>query len=106
MKEHGFSLSKTEFQDSLCLRYGWTPVRLPNTCVCGAAFYMRHALSCPKSGLPSVRHGGIRDTLANILTKVCSDVAREPMLPSGNDKKMLGYTRERILERAAGDCIF
>ena len=89
MKEHGFSLSKTEFQDALCLRYGWTPTRLPNTCVCGAAFDMRHALSCPTGGLPSVRHDEIRDTLANILTEVCPDVATEPMLPSGNDEKRL-----------------
>ena len=89
MKEHGFSLSKTEFQDALCLRYGWTPTRLPNTCVCGAKFDMSHALSCPTGGLPSVRHDEIRDTLANILTEVCSDAATEPMIPSGDDEKRL-----------------
>ena len=62
---------------------------LTHTCVCGAKFDMSHALSCPTGGLPSVRHDEIRDTLANILTEVCSDVATEPMVPSGDDEKHL-----------------
>ena len=30
IKEYGFSLSKVEFRDSLCMRYGWRPERLPS----------------------------------------------------------------------------
>ena len=32
--EHGFALPKSEFRDALCLRFGWKPVNLPQTCVC------------------------------------------------------------------------
>ena len=31
--EHGFALSKGEFHDALCLRFGWQPVYLPQMCV-------------------------------------------------------------------------
>ena len=36
-----------------------------------------------------MRQDEICDTLANILTEVCSDVATEPMIPSGDDEKRL-----------------
>ena len=80
VQEHDFSLSKSEFRDGLCLRYGWTPARLPETCVCGKAFVTVHALSCPTGGLPSIRHNEMRDLLALSLSEVCSDVATEPYL--------------------------
>ena len=41
---------------------------------------MEHALSCPKGGLPSIRHNEIRDLTARLLTEVCSQVATEPEL--------------------------
>ena len=36
--DHGFALHKGAFRDALCLRYGWTPPRLPCKCACGASF--------------------------------------------------------------------
>ena len=39
-----------------------------------------HALSCPKGGLPSIRHNEVRDLTATLLTEVCSQVATEPEL--------------------------
>ena len=36
--EHGFALSKGEFRDALCLRFGWQPVNLPQACVCTRPF--------------------------------------------------------------------
>ena len=41
---------------------------------------MEHALSCPKGGLPSIKHNEIRDLTAKLLTEVCSQVATEPEL--------------------------
>lgn len=49
-------------------------------CVCGAMFSVERALSCPKSGFPSIRQNKIRDLTANLLTEVCSDVCIEPDL--------------------------
>ena len=80
IQEHQFNLSKSEFRDGLCLRYGWTPARLPATCVCGSAFDTSHAMQCPTGGLPSIRHNEIRDMLALTLSEVCFDVATEPHL--------------------------
>ena len=80
LNHHGFSLHKGAFRDELCLRYGWTPERLPSKCVCGLQFNPEHALSCPTSVFPSRRHNEIRDLLATLITEVYYDVATEPIL--------------------------
>ena len=49
------------------LRYGWPPLRTPTLCACGASFSVDHVLSCPKGGLPSLRHNEIRDLTATLL---------------------------------------
>lgn len=80
IKEHQFNLSKGEFRDGLCLRYGWTPPRLPDGCVCGSTFNIPHALSCPTGGLPAIRHNEIRDLIAASMSEVCVDITTEPHL--------------------------
>ena len=85
VRDQDFGLSKGEFRDALCLRYGWTPERLPATCVCGSVFDVTHALSCPTGGLPTIWHNEIRDTIAASLSKVCSDVQTEPHLFTQED---------------------
>lgn len=78
--EHGFALHKGAFRDALCLRYGWRPLGLPSVCVCGKSFSVEHALSCPRGGLPSVRHNELRDITAQCFTEVCHGVGIEPGL--------------------------
>ena len=80
LSEHGFTLHRSAFQDALALRYGWSPLRPPSLCACGTSFSVEHALSCPKWGLPSLRHNKIRDLTATLLTEVCSQVCVEPEL--------------------------
>ena len=80
LEEYGFTLPKSAFQDAAALRYGWLPLRTLAHCACGSSFSVDHALSCPKGGLPSIRHNEIRDLTAKLLTKVCSQVAIEPEL--------------------------
>ena len=80
LEEYGFALHKSAFQDVLALRYGWLPLRTPAHCACGSSFSVDHTLSCPKGGLPSIRHNEIRDLTAKLLTEVCSQVATEPKL--------------------------
>ena len=80
ISRHGFALSKAEFRDGLCLRYGWTPSRLPSTCLCEKPFTVAHALSCPFGGFPSIRHNEVRDTLASSLKRVAHNVSVEPHL--------------------------
>ena len=76
----GLALSKAEFRDALCLRYGWQPNNLPTKCVCGQQFTVTHAVSCPNGGFPSIRHNEIRDVFAECLVKVAHAVEIEPHL--------------------------
>jgi len=80
LQEHGFALHKSAFLDALALRYGWIPLRAPSLCACGSSFSVDHVLSCPKGGLPSLRHNDVRDLTATLLSEVCSQVIVEPEL--------------------------
>ena len=57
----------------------WLSPTLHTSSLC-SSFSVDHALSCPKGGLPSIRHNEIRDLTAKLLTEVCSQVATEPEL--------------------------
>ena len=48
LKSYGYHLHKGAFRDGLCLRYGWDPPHLPDTCVCGLPFSVDHAFNCPR----------------------------------------------------------
>ena len=80
ISHHGFALSKAEFRDKLCLRYGWTLSRLPSTCLCEKLLTVAHALSCPFGGFPSICHNEVRDILTNSLKHVAHNALVEPHL--------------------------
>ena len=80
LQEQGFTLNKQEFQDALCLRYGWQLKNLPSHCVCGSVFSIDHAMTCSHGGLIIIRHNDIRDITANWLSEVCRNVESEPPL--------------------------
>ena len=80
LTEKGFNLHKQAFRDALCLRYGWDPVRLPSTCVCGSAFTVEHSISCSHGAFLRIRHDRVRDLTANLLMEVCHGVEIEPHL--------------------------
>ena len=61
LSEYGFASHKAAFHDAIALRYGWPLCRIPAHCACGTIFSVDHALSCPKGGLPSLRHNEIRE---------------------------------------------
>ena len=76
----GFSLRKGAFRDAVALRYGWSPLNVPVYCACGTSFTVHHALSCPKGGLPTLRHNEVQDHTTNLMAEVCYDVCTEPHL--------------------------
>ena len=80
LADHGHHLSKGDFRDALALRYGWSLLDTPASCVCGEPFDATHAMICPRGGFPTIRHNEVRDIVADLLTEVCSDVAVEPVL--------------------------
>ena len=109
IEEFGFCLHKVAFADALALRYGWTPSRIPISCVCGFSFTVDHILSCPRGGFPILRHNEVRDVTANLMSEVCHDVRTEPDLqPLSGESSFFSLIRgctprhssERILGRA------
>ena len=80
LDEYGFVLHESAFQDGIALHYDWLPLCTPANGACGKSFSVEHALSCPKGGLPSIRHDEIRDLTAKLFTEVCSQIATEPEL--------------------------
>jgi hypothetical protein len=87
---NGTELSEDEFRDSLRLRFGLTPVALPERCDgCDAKFTVAHALSCKKGGLVLLRHNDIaaewHSLCASALT--ASAVSDEPLILTGRDSQ-------------------
>ena len=76
----GYHLHKGAFRDALCLRYGWDPPYLPDSCTCGASFSIDHALNCPCGGFPSLCHNELRDITASLMREVRKNVTIEPVL--------------------------
>jgi hypothetical protein len=95
LKEHGFALHKGDFRDVLCLRYDWSPPRLPSQCACGQGFTVTHAMDCPSGGFPSRRHNMIRDLTGEMLSEVCHGVAIEPTLQPLNGEHLSYATANR-----------
>jgi hypothetical protein len=85
---NGTELSEEEFGDNLRLRFGLTPLALPERCDgCDAKFTVAHALSCKKGGLVLLRHNDIaaewHSLCASALTP--SAVSDEPLILTGRD---------------------
>ena len=49
-------------------------------CPCGQNFDVTHALNCKTGGFVHIRHDGLMDLNAKLLTKVQTDVEIEPAL--------------------------
>ena len=80
ISNQGYDLNKQQFWDCVCLRYGWRLTNIPSTCSCGSKMDIKHAMSCKKGGLITMRHNDLHDLTANLLTEVCKDVDMEPQL--------------------------
>ena len=96
IREFDFDLSKGEFRDAVCLRYGWRPADLPLTCVCGESFTIAHSLMCVYGGFINQRHNDIRDLSVSLLKEVCPNVCKEPVLQplSGESLRLRSATTD------------
>jgi len=89
LKREGFNLTKREFHDALCLRYGWAPRNIPNECVCEGSFNIDHAFSRKTGCFITLCHNELRDITADLLSTVCNDVCKELTLSNDNDDEQL-----------------
>ena len=97
--QHGSILSKSDFRDALCIRYGHQLTGLPDSCVCGDPLTTSHAFTCPAGGYPSARHDEIRDLLANVLSEAgLKDVETEPQLLPFEGEDLPGKSANRSVE--------
>ena len=62
------------------MRYDLRLGDVPRTCACGDDYSINHCLTCKRGGYVIIRHIAVRDTLAEVLREVCSDVKVEPQL--------------------------
>ena len=107
LKEQGFNLNKSEFQDALNIRYDRVLKNLPSKCACDKKFDLTHAMNCTRGGFISNRHDSIRNFEAKLLKQVCNDVQVEPALqpiPEGRQFHSSANTRNdaRLDVRAKG----
>ena len=89
LKEQGFSLNKSEFNDALCLRYDKPLKNLPSKCACEKPFTVTHAMNCKRGGFVNARHNSIRNFEAGLLKEICYDVQTEPPLQPVGARKFL-----------------
>eukprot|EP00794_Sanderia_malayensis_P006323 gene6323-7047_t len=80
LKKYGYALNKREFRDAIRLRYGNNIPDMPRFCACGKRNSVDHTLDCKLGGYVHMRHNAVRDTEANIMKEVASDVKIEPLL--------------------------
>ena len=96
---NGTVLSCTEFQDSLQIRYGLDPLKLPYRCdSCHERFTVSHALKCAHGGLILQRHNDVaaewHQLCAQALTP--SAVSDEPAIPNNQDLAERGDERPAL----------
>jgi hypothetical protein len=80
LKRHNFDLSKTEFTDTLLMRYRWPLPNLPSICPCGEQFSLDHSQICHTGGFINMRHNEVRDLIAHEMKEILKDVESEPHL--------------------------
>ena len=80
LKDQGFDLNKSEFQDALNLQYDKPLKNLPSKCPCKKKFTITHAMNCKLGGFIILRHDTVKIFEANLLKQICKDVQVEPPL--------------------------
>ena len=82
IQRYDFYLEKQAFWDALRLRYDISLSRLPAHCVCSSNKTVEHSVNCKRGGFVVMKHNDIRDLTCELLSEVCYDVEKEPMLTS------------------------
>jgi hypothetical protein len=97
---NGTVLSEEEFRDSLRLRFGLIPLKLPSRCDdCDQAFNVDHAMTCMKGGFILHRHNDVPAEWGEICARALklSAVSDEPYIHPGRDTpKATGNTGAKI----------
>ena len=85
---NGTVLTEEEFRDSLRLRFGLAPLKLPSTCNrCEKKFVFNHAQQCPKRGLILHRHDDVAAEWSEMCARALKPLAvsDEPFIHTSRD---------------------
>jgi hypothetical protein len=105
LKSESFFLHRSDYCDVIDMRYGWTPLNLPEYCPCGARFSLNHAQICTVGGFKHMRHDNVRDTFAQHASIVYNDVESEPKLAVVHELlKPLRSKSANIEDDSRSDC--
>ena len=79
INDFGFELSKQQFWDPICWRYGWSIANLPTptTCPFTSRFSIHYCTNYKKEDFVSIRHINLRDLIVKVLSEVCKDIEIE-----------------------------
>ena len=80
LDREGFYMHKSDWCDTIDLRYGYYPPNMPDRCPCGKPFSLDHSQNCNFGAFRDMRHNEVRDELAKPLRKIYKDVEVEPEL--------------------------
>jgi len=83
---NGTELTADEFRDPLNVRYNLRPPHTPKRCDgCGKPFTLAHAFTCPKGGLPILRHDLVKKEWNSLCSQAISSskVFDEPPIHTG-----------------------
>ena len=100
---NGTVLSEEEFRDSLRLRFGLAPLRLPSTCDgCGKKLNFNHAQICKKGGLILHHHDDVADEWGEMCARALkpSAVADKPLIHTGRDNQMAAGSTDAPINKA------
>ena len=77
IEKHKLWLTKSEFQEVLCIRYGWDFKNAPSNSACGSSVLLSYALHCLKRRCSIIIHNEISDLfnklMKNLATKLKSN---------------------------------
>jgi hypothetical protein len=80
LDREGFYMHKGDWCDTIDMRYGYDPPKMPERCPCGKPFSMDHSQNCNFGAFRDIRHNEVRDEVAKSLKKIFRDVESEPVL--------------------------
>ena len=80
--DNNFLLGANEFRDSIALRYGRVPIKMPGFCDgCNQPFDLSRALDCKRGGLVGARHNESRDLNIDLLHLTgLTQTVKEPII--------------------------
>ena len=88
IRDMNFDLNKSEFRDTVKLRYDCDVPDMLSVCVCGDHYNVDHAMIYKRGGFVIQRHNELRDLYAEMLCMLCNGFETKPVLQDITGKEL------------------